>query len=66
MGKMRSIKEIKIVREKQILELKNTMNGGTWKRRNQQPINQAEEEIYEVEDRSFEITGKRITKEKWK
>lgn len=66
MGKMRSIKEIKIVREKQILELKNTMNGDTWKRRNQQPINQAEEEIYEVEDRSFEITGKRITKEKWK
>lgn len=66
MGKMRSIKEIKIVREKQILDLKNTMNGDTWKRRNQQPINQAEEEIYEVEDRSFEITGKRITKEKWK
>ena len=29
MGKMRSIKEIKIVREKQILDLKNTMNGDT-------------------------------------
>ena len=66
MGKMRSIKEIKIIREKQILERKNTMNGDTWKRKNQQLINQAEGEIYEVEDRSFEITGKRITKKKWK
>ena len=66
MDKMRSVKEVKIIKEKQILKLKNTVNGDTWNRKNQQPIKQAEGEIYEVEDRSFEITDKRITKKKWK
>ena len=66
MDKMRNVKEVKIIKEKQILKLKNTVNGDTWNRKNQQPINQAEGEIYEVEDRSFEITVKRITKKKWK
>ena len=42
--------------------MKNAMNGKKWNRNCQQPINEAEGRIYEVEDRSFEITSQRITR----
>lgn len=67
MNKMRTLQRQKSLKKKQILEVKNTMDkmkhevesiNSRW--------NWASERIFEVEDKSFEITQRRAKKKEWK